>query len=185
MTIWKEALRFSALARSSILAVWKSLSSLLKGRLPKFRMRTAPLLSRAGSIRPALARQGAKGTSSAPDSTPRHTPTAMSPMPSSKHLSTMARVSSAMISSSAVMASPQKSWSASMFTTCLVQRRPAALASMVGMPTASWGVLTMTLVALARPAMALPMEITPKALASSAGKPPIHWCSTVVTTTSL
>ena len=27
-------------------------------------------------------------------------------------------------------------------------------------------------------------EMTPNAFASSAGKPPIHWCSTVVTTTS-
>ena len=55
---------------------------------------------------------------------------------------------------------------------------------MVGMPTASWGVLTMTLVALAKAAMRLPVEMTPKALASSAGKPPIHWWSTVVTATS-
>ena len=67
--------------------------------------------------------------------------------------------------------------------TCLVQRSPWALASMVGTPMASWGVFTMILVAWDSAAAALPQLMTPKALASSWGNPPIHWCSTVVTST--
>ena len=74
-------------------------------------------------------------------------------------------------------------WSASMEISCLVQRSPCALASIVGMPIASWGVLTITFVAPASAAAALPQPITPKALASSCGNPPIHWCKTVVTLT--
>ena len=65
----------------------------LQEQTDSLRIRTAPSLSRQGSITPAFARQGAKGTSSTPASTPRQTPTAMSPFPSSKHLSTIARVS--------------------------------------------------------------------------------------------
>src|SRR5699024_1078678 len=54
ITIWKDASRFSALARSLILAAWKSFRSWVKGRSPMFKIRTAPSLSRQGSIRPAL-----------------------------------------------------------------------------------------------------------------------------------
>ena len=71
-----------------------------------------------------------------------------------------------------------------MLTTCRVQRSPCAFASIVGMPMASCGLLTMTFVALESAAISAPVEMTPNAFASSAGKPPIHWCSTVVTTTS-
>ena len=47
------------------------------------------------------------------------------------------------------------------------------------------GVLTITLVALASAAVADPQLITPNALASSSGKPPIHWWKTVVRCTLL
>ena len=55
-------------------------SSLENGRFPVLRIRTAPLLSRQGSITPAFARQGAKGTSNTPALTPRQTPMAISDM---------------------------------------------------------------------------------------------------------
>ena len=49
---------------------------------------------------------GGEHTSSAPDSTPRHTPTAMSPPPSSRHFSSMQTVSARMIPFSAATAAP-------------------------------------------------------------------------------
>ena len=48
-----------------------------------------------------------------------------------------------------------------------------------------WVIHLMARYAFASAAVILPEEITPNALASSAGKPPIHWCRTVVTFTSL
>ena len=62
------------------------------------RMRIAPSLSRAGSILPALKRDGANGMSTAPHRTALTQPSAMSPPPSSKHLSRMQRVSMRIIS---------------------------------------------------------------------------------------
>lgn len=50
---------------------------------------------------------------------------------------------------------------------------------MVGMPLASCGVLTITLVAPESAAIALPQPITAKAIDSFSGKPPIHWWKTV------
>ena len=94
-------------------------------------------------------------------------------------------ISAEMISlSSNTAGTVRKSWSRSMEVTCFVARSPAALASFVGTPIASCGVLTITFVALANAAAAAPHEITPKALASSCGNPPIHWWKTVVTRTS-
>ncbi len=61
-----------------------------------------------------------------------------------------------------------------------VDFRPAALASLVGMPMASCGVLTMIFSALAMAATTEPRLMTAKALASSSGKPPIHWWKTMV-----
>ncbi len=45
---------------------------------------------------------------------------------------------------------------------------------------ASWGLLTMIFSGLAKAATAAPQAMTEKALASSSGKPPIHWWKTVV-----
>ena len=185
MTIWKEAGRFSYCALSSIFSLLKSFSSLVSGTPAGFRIRMAPALSLAGSIFPALNLLGANGMSMTPAWKARTVPTARSPSPSSNTLSTMQRVSAEMIIiSCTTWLVLDNSWSPSMLMICLVQRRPCALASLVGTPMASCGVLTMTLVALDRAAMVLPQEITEKAWASSCGKPPIHWCSTVVTSTS-
>ena len=57
----------------------------------------------------------------------------------------------------------------------LVARAPAALASMVGMPMASWVVLVMTWVAPPSTAMMAPATMTPYASASLCGKACIHW----------
>ena len=59
--------------------------------------------------------------------------------------------------------------------TCFVAFSPWALASLVGMPIASCGVLTMILSAPARQATTVPQQITAKAFDSSSGNPPIHW----------
>ncbi len=76
--------------------------------------------------------------------------------------------------------SVQICWSAIMLRTWRVALSPAALASLVGMPMASWGDLTMVFSTRPAAATKAPVAMTEKALASSSGKPPIHWWKTRV-----
>ena len=144
----------------------------------------APLLSRTGKIFPIVWTDGAKGISKVPLLKALITPRAISFSPISKHLSTIHLVSFFIISFSNSTSLLLNSWSFNIYKTCFVQRRPCAFASLVGTPIASWGVFTITFVAFESDANTLPKAITPKALASSWGKLPIHWCKTVVIITS-
>ena len=83
-TIWKETSRFSALPRSASFSLWNFFRSSVNGRLPTSRIRTAPPLSRAGSMMPALHFAGPNGISITPALIAAIAPRMMSPCPSAQ-----------------------------------------------------------------------------------------------------